>query len=395
MKISAVRILELTGSAEFEGPARGEPIGRPEDVYPEYRRKRRGRKLGEGPWRQEIRHRFIRIETDDGAAGQFGPISAEVWPLILQRLRRHLLGADPLATARLWDILYRTQPHAGGPLMHAIAAVDCALWDLRGRLLETPVYRLLGGPARDHLDAYAQTKGMPHDPEDLAAEANRLVDAGWTRMKVFLNYGPADGRAGMQRNTDVLWTLREAVGDEVELMADAWRAWDLPHALEMVHRLAPLGLRWLEEPLMPHPVQAWRELRSRSPVPVAGGEHAYSRWEHRQLLDADAVDVLQPDPAWAGGLTETLRIVALASAAGVPVCPHTDVLQVSAHLAAACSPAEVPLLEVPAFESNYTAPYFLKSPVRIEAGKAMLPDAPGLGMELDESKIQSQRELEL
>ena len=395
MKISAIHVIEVSGTAEFEGPARSEPIGKPQDVYPEYRPERRGRKLGTGPWRQEIRQFFLRVETDEGLTGQIGPVTPEVCRLVKLRLERPLLGADPLAGARAWDVMFRTQAHAGGLTMHAIAAVDCALWDLRGRQAGVPVYRLLGGPTRDSLEAYAQTKGLPHDRDDLLAEVRRLVDAGWPRLKVFLNHGLADGRAGMQRNADVLRTLREGLGDQVELMADAWRSWDLPYALEMVRRLAPLGLSWLEEPLMPRPVEAWRELRRRSPVPIAGGEHAYTRWEHKELLDAGAVDVLQPDPSWAGGLTETLRIIALASAAGVRLCPHTNILQVSAHLVAACSPAEAPLVEAPVFEANYSAPFFLSDPVVAEGGTVRLPDAPGLGMELDESKIASQREMQL
>jgi L-alanine-DL-glutamate epimerase-like enolase superfamily enzyme len=392
MEITAIRIIEVTGTAAFEGPGRGEPIGKPQDVYPEYRPGRRSRKLAEGPWQQEVTKLFVRVETDEGLAGQFGPVTPDACRLVKLRLERHLLGADPLAGSRAWDVMFRTQAHAGGLMMHAIAAVDCALWDLRGRQSGLPVYRLLGGPTRNPLEAYAQTKGLPHDPDDLLAEARRLSDAGWRRLKVFLNYGPADGRPGMQRNVAVLRTLREGLGDGVELMVDVWRSWDLPYALEMVRLLAPLGVSWLEEPLMPRPVGAWAELRRRSPVPIAGGEHACTRWEHKRLLDAGAVDVLQPDPSWAGGLTETLRIVALASAAGVRVCPHTNILQASAHLAAACSPAEVPLVEVPVFEENYSAPFFLADPVRGEGGTVVLPEVPGLGMELDESKVASQRE---
>jgi L-alanine-DL-glutamate epimerase-like enolase superfamily enzyme len=395
MRISAIRVIELRGTARLDGPLGREPLGKPADVYPEYRSENRGRAPEPaGPRSVHVHQRFLQIETDEGLCGRVGPVEPQVACLARSRLGGHLLGEDPLAVERLWDVMFRTQAHGGaGLLLHAIGAVDCALWDLKGKWASVPVYRLLGGPTRDAIDAYAQTKGMSHHPDHLVGEARRLVDDGWRRLKVFLGYGPADGPAGMQRNVDVVRTLREGLGDEVEIMADAWRAWDYGYARDMLRRLAPFGLRWMEEPLPPEPVSALARLRGQSPVPIAAGEHAGGRWGHKRLLDAAAVDVLQPDVCWAGGISETRKVVALASAAGVEVCPHTHLLPPTVHLLAGTSPGEATLLEFPVFQQNYMAAFFLKDPPRAERGAVALPPSPGLGMEWDESKIESQEEI--
>ena len=330
------------------------------------------------------------METDDGAFGQVGPVAPETAWLARQRLARHVVGRDARAVERIWDVLYRTQAHGWtGLLMHAISAVDCALWDLAGRAAGAPVYRLLGGPTRDRIEAYAQTKGMRHHPEHLLAEATALVEAGWRRLKVFFRHGPGDGLAGMRENERVVRTLREGLPEDVEMMADAWRGWDASYAREMLRRLEPLGLRWLEELLRPEFAAGCARLRREFRTPIACGEHAYARWGHAALLGAGAADVLQPDVTWAGGLTEARKIVVLASAAGVEVSPHTNLLEPTVHLLAAVSPGEATLLEYPVYDETYLAPFFLARRSRAEGGAVPLPEGPGLGMDWDESKIEA------
>jgi L-rhamnonate dehydratase len=394
VKITGLRVIELRGTATLSGPAHKEPVGKPLDVYPEYRPASRAAPPGAARcWRQKVCQLFLRVETDAGVHGQIGPVTQEAAWLARQRLTRYLVGRDALATDTLWDVMYRSQPHGYvGLMMHAISAVDCALWDLKGKAAAAPLSRLLGGPAREHIAAYAQTKGMSHHPDHLLAQARALVDDGWQRLKIFFNHGPADGVEGMDRNVAVVRALREGLGADVQLMADAWRSWEYPYAREMLGRLEPFDLAWIEEPLRPELVAELAELRRATRVPIAAGEHHYTRWGCRRLLEAEAVDVLQPDPMWAGGISETLQIHALASAAGVPVCPHTHLLQPNAHLLAALPAESAPWLEYPVFEDRFLASFFLENPVRAVTGQVTLPGTAGLGMEWDESKIESKTE---
>jgi len=205
--------------------------------------------------------------------------------------------------------------------MMAISAVDTALWDIRGKAAGLPVYRLLGGPTRDAIPAYASCLGMPIDPERLASRAQALKAEGFVAQKWFFRYGPGDGRAGLLKNVEMVRLLREAVGDEVDLMFDAWLGWDVPYTVEMCRRIEPYGPRWLEEPVAPDRLTAYAEIRRQTSVPIASGEHEYTRWGFKALLDAEGVDVVQADPDWTGGISELTKIMALCSAYDKPVIP--------------------------------------------------------------------------
>jgi L-alanine-DL-glutamate epimerase-like enolase superfamily enzyme len=398
MKVSAIRLLHLRGAMEFDGEFWEERLVRPLDLYPQHRGGPPGdlRRGEDGRYRME--GIFLRVETDEGVYGTGGPLPAEQAYIAATQLRPLLLGQDPRATELLWDLVYRAQVHGRkGPSMMALSALDCALWDLKGKWLGQPVYRLLGGPTRETIPAYASALGFSVEPERAAARAKALVQSGFRATKWFFRHGPGSGREGIERNVATVRALREAVGPDVDLMLDAWMSWDLPYAEQMGRRIAEYAPRWLEEPTLPDKLDVYAAIRrALQPlgIPISGGEHEYTRWGLKLYMDGGCVDVLQPDMYWCGGLSETLKICALASTYDLPVVPHGHSVPATCHLIAAMPPNLCPLLEY-LVKWNTIHQWFLKTPVYPENGEVAVAtlDRPGIGMELDESKILEQREL--
>jgi L-rhamnonate dehydratase len=391
MRISDVRLRHVSGRMPVDGEFWEERLIRPVDIYPAYRAMGPEvlPKLEGGAYR--IQTYFVEIETDDGLVGRGGPIPREQAFLIQSELKAHVLGKDGLATELIWDTLYRASVHGRkGLTMMAISAVDCALWDLKGKAFNAPVYRLLGGPTRAEIPAYASALGYSIDPDRAAERARLFAQDGYRATKWFFRHGPADGPDGMVRNAELVSALRGAVGDDVDIMLDCWMSWDVPYAIRMAERLEDYAPRWLEEPVLPDRIQSYAELRRQVRIPIAGGEHEYTRWGLKSLLDAEAVDVLQADIYWAGGITEMLKVAALASTYDVVLIPHGHSTPASAHFIASQSPAVCPLLEY-LIKWNEIHQFFLRTPLKPVGGVVTLPDAPGLGMELDEAKIESER----
>ncbi|MGN6696839.1 MAG: enolase C-terminal domain-like protein [Thermomicrobiales bacterium] len=381
MKITAVRCFQVTGQFEPTQPEERQ-VGLL-DIYPEYAVRPPARSSG-----RESSAVYVRIETDEGPSGLFGPIFPETAPIIRHKLVPWLVGQDPLAGERIWDVLYRQDRHARkGHEMMAISAVDCALWDLRGKIFNLPVYRLLGGPTRDRVPCYASMLGYSHDPSLVRERAQEMQAAGYTAQKWFFRYGPADGLAGMEKNVALVRTVREAVGPTTEIMLDCWMGWDVTYATRMLERIAEYQPRWLEEPVPPDRIGDFAALRRASRVPIATGEHEYTRWGFLQLLQADAVDVIQADPDWCGGISELVKIVTLASAYGRHVVPHGHSVYAAINVIAAMPPATMPLAEY-LVRSQPSAQRFHTRQLRPEHGSFALPDAPGLGIEIDESKVE-------
>ena len=393
MKITDVRLVQVEGTLTHEGKFWEERLVRPVDIYPEYR--------VEGvPWqpqrvaenRYHLQAIYVHVDTEEGVTGLSGPVSETAAFLIARQLKPLLIGQDPRAVELIWDKLYRFAVHGRkGETMMAISALDCALWDLRGKWADAPVFRLLGGPTRETIPAYASALGYSLEPEKVRQRAQSFVREGYCATKWFFRHGSGEGREGMARNLELVRTLREAVGEEVDIMLDCWMSWDVPYTIEMAERMAKYRPRWIEEPVMPDKISSYAQIRAASPVPISGGEHEYTRWGIRSLIEAGAVDVLQPDVYWAGGLTEMVKICALASAFDLPVIPH-DYVVPTVHLLAAQPPAVCPILEY-LIKWNEVNQFFLKDPIRPEGGVVALPTAPGLGIELDESKIEAQCEL--
>ena len=267
------------------------------------------------------------IMTSDGLVGVGNaalapPVTKQV---IDQYLAPLLIGADPWDVEFLWQHMYRKTMAFGrkGIGMVAISAVDIALWDLLGKSARQPVYRLLGGRTKPRIPVYAsRLYSTPLD--ELAAEAQKYRDEGYGAMKLRFGWGPNDGAPGMRKNVDLVRTVREVVGDGVDVMADAYMGWNLDYARRMVPLLEPFNLRWLEEPVIPDDIHGYAELRrlGGGRIPIAGGEHEFTLLGFRELIEAEAVDYIQFDTNRVGGITQARKIAALAEAYGIPVIPH-------------------------------------------------------------------------
>lgn len=392
MKITHVRVFQVEGVLEHEGDYWEERLVRPIDIYPEHKYAEGDRIDPIGPGTYRVVSNFLEIGTDAGIVGLGGPMSLEQAMIIEKQIKPLLIGHDPLATERIWDRMVRSLVHGRkGIEMMAISVVDCALWDLKGKWANAPVYVLLGGPTRTEVPVYASMLGYSLEPELVRERAQQVVRDGFRATKWFFRDGPTDGVAGIQRNLRLAQSLREAVGPDVDIMLDCWMSWSVPYALQMSKRLAEYHPRWLEEPVLPDKIAQYAEIRANSYVPISGGEHEYTRWGHKALLDARAVDVLQPDVHWAGGISEMMKIISLASAYDVPVIPHGN-SGGTIHVLAAWPQTTCPMLEY-LFKWARITQFFYKRPQVPISGMMQLPTAPGLGHELDPGKISKQKEL--
>jgi L-alanine-DL-glutamate epimerase-like enolase superfamily enzyme len=392
MKITHVRVFQVEGVLENDGEFWEERLVRPIDIYPEHKVEifNEMERLPSGHYR--VLSHFVEIGTDAGVTGLGGPMSLAQAFVVEKLLKPLLLGHDPLAIERIWDRMYRSLVHGRkGVQMMAMSVVDCALWDLKGKWANAPIYVLLGGPTRTEIPAYASMLGYSLDPELVHERAQEIVRQGFRATKWFFRDGPTDGVAGIHRNVRLARTVREAVGPDVDLMLDCWMSWDVPYTLQMAQRLEEYHPRWLEEPVLPDKIAQYAEIRANSAVPISGGEHEYTRWGHKALLDARAVDVLQPDVHWTGGISEMMKIIALASAYDVPVIPHGNSAG-TIHVLAAWPETTCPLLEF-LFKWNAVSQYFFKTPLVPVNGVVTLPTAPGLGFELDPDKTARQKEI--
>ncbi|MFC6091319.1 enolase C-terminal domain-like protein [Saccharothrix lopnurensis] len=390
MRIADVRLRRLEGVLPTEGDLWEQRLVRPLDVYPEYRDREDhegGVQTAEG---FHLVSHFVEIETDEGLIGRGGPVPEQVAYVVARDLRHLLLGADPIAGEKLWDQMHRSQVHGrAGNAMLAISAVDCALWDLRGRWLGRPVYRLLGGPTRETVPAYASMLGFSvTDPDLVRQRAVEYRDLGYAAQKWFFRFGPTSGHEGLRRNVELVRTVREAVGDDYDIMFDCWQAMDVTYVRELASRIERYRPRWLEECVMPDRVDSYRELRERLGIPLAGAEHEYTRWGFRRFVDARALDVLQPDIYWCGGLSETLKIAAYATAHDLITIPHGHSAAATLHFSLTQSPIHTPYQE-DLVKWNAVHQHFLRHPVNPVDGLLHAPAEPGLGMDLDTARATS------
>jgi L-rhamnonate dehydratase len=255
------------------------------------------------------------VTAEDGTCGfGIGRYAGPVNPVINDHFAPLLVGEPALATEKLWDMMSRmTSPYsASGLASYAISAVDLALWDLKGKLLGRPVYELLGGPAREAQFCYATGN-----------DTDWYMELGFKATKLACPFGAAQGLDAINLNEAFVAAAREKIGPKVELMLDCWMAFDVEFAVRMAERLKPYGLKWIEDYLIPEDMDGFAEVRARLPwATLATGEHWYVPQTFSTAVSQRLADILQPDIAWAGGITGLLKICHLAEAAGIPVIPH-------------------------------------------------------------------------
>jgi len=390
LKISAVEIWRVDGRHETVRGINAQYQAQAIHIYDE----RRPAPYRDNPAPQKalapISALYLKIRTDAGLDGFYGPIDKEAAIVVDQQLARFLIGKDPLAIEALWDQMYRLNRHARtGHFMMAISAVDNTLWDLRGRYFNQPVYRLLGGPTRPFVEVYGSTLGYSVEPAAARARAVELKKAGFRMQKWFLAYGPGSGADGFRQNVELVKNVREAAGDDADLMFDAYMAWDLNYAITWAKQVEQYRPRWIEEAFSPDKIASFAELRRATTIPVAAGEHIYNRWEAQRYLSAGALNVIQCDPEWCGGVSELLKICALASVYDVHVIPHGHSMHTAVHVVASQSPMTCPMVEdlIIKMQSYH---FFEKEPLVVENGRIPLPERPGFGISLDPAKVEKQ-----
>ncbi|WP_165223423.1 enolase C-terminal domain-like protein [Aquisphaera insulae] len=339
----------------------------------------------------DVFHVLVRVTTDDGLTGlgAIGLGSRAMADAVERLLAPLILGRNPFDVELLWELMFRSTVNIGrkGLILEAISGIDIALWDILGKATGQPVYNLLGGRTREKIRAYASYLYADRDLDRFARMARGYVEAGFTAVKMRFGYGPYDGRAGMRKNVELVRTLREAVGDDVDVMADAYMGWTAQYAIEMIRLLDDYHLAWIEEPVLPDDLDGYARIRASTRTAIAGGEHEFTRYGFKELITRGCVDYVQLDVNRVGGVTEARKIWALAASFSLPVVPHSQNYHnqhlIMAHL-------NSPLSEYlpPDYRDGDTflSELFIGDAVARD-GHITLSDAPGMGVELNEAVV--------
>lgn len=335
-----------------------------------------------GSWRNWV---LVHVDTDAGISG-LGEATLEgkaaTVAAAVAEQERYLVGLNPLQIQHHWQAIYRHAFWRGGPvLLSALSGIEIALWDIKGKALNVPIYALLGGACRDRIRAYTHT-GSP-------AHARELADEGWSAVKL-VPFVPqdtiVDERQALRAGADLVAAVRAEVGWQVDIMLDGHGRLNPATALELAHMVVPHAPVFLEEPVLPENVEALARVAAKSPIALATGERLFTKWGFQAVISRGLVEYVQPDVCHAGGIFECRSIAAMAEANYIRVAPHNPLGPVSTqaclHLAA-CIPnffiQEVVRNDVPWRETLvHPAP-------RVEEGYFALPSGPGLGIELDEA----------
>jgi L-rhamnonate dehydratase len=367
------------GGADYHDQSGGhwidDHIATPMSRYPQYRQSRRSFGIN------VLGTLVVEVEADDGTIGFAVTTGGEPAAYIVEKhLARFVEGADPEDFETIWDQMYFGTQFYGrkGLVVNAISGVDLAVWDLRGRLRQEPVHELLGGAVRDTIEFYA-TGARP----DLAKEM------GFIGGKLPLHHGPAEGEEGFARNMVLLADMRAKVGDDFWLMYDCWMSLDLEYALKLARAAQEYNLKWIEEALSPDDYWGYAALKRDAPegMWVTTGEHEATRWGFRMLMEMECCDIIQPDVGWCGGMSELIKITAMADARSKLVVPHgSSVYSYHFVIAQQNSPFAEFLMMAPEADKVVPmfAPQLLGEPVP-QNGRLNVSalDKPGFGVELN------------
>ena len=341
---------------------------------------------------------FLRIETDDGVVGWGEPVvegRAATVAAAVEELSDYLIGQDPRRINDLWQVMYRGGFYRGGPIpMSAIAGIDQALWDIKGKALGLPVHDLLGGRVRDRIGVYSWIGG--DRPSDTAAAARGAVERGFRAVKMNGTEEMAyiDTRDKVAHAAENVAAVREAVGSNVGIGVDFHGRVHRPMVKPLLRALEPYDLMFVEEPVLTENLGPSLDVLRGAPMPIALGERKYSRWDFRDILALGVVDILQPDPCHSGGITETVKIAAMAEAHDVAIALHCPLgpialatcLQIDAvsHNAA----IQEQSLGIQYNTNNDLLDYLVDPSVfAYSDGAVDIPLGPGLGIEIDEEYV--------
>ncbi len=340
---------------------------------------------------------IVEVLTADGLVGWgecYGP--ARINAAVVESMKPLLVGQDAMRSEWLWHEIYaRFRDHGQkGSIIQGLSGIDIALWDLKGKHLGQPIHRLMGGPIRTEVDAYAtglyrRETGQPE--LYLAEEAAGYRDEGFKAVKLKVGYG-------VDEDVRVTRAVRDAIGPHLGLMIDANHAYDAVAAIRLGRRVEELDIGWFEEPVLPEDVTGHREVRAALTIPVASGECEFTRFGFRELITTRAVDIVQPDTCSAGGLSECKKIADMAAAYGIRYAPHvwgTGValaasLQLLAVLPTFTPPSLNPLEPMLEFDrtEHPIRQALLTTPIEHRAGRVAIPQGPGLGIDIDRAALE-------
>lgn len=339
---------------------------------------------------------FVRLHTDEGISGIGEPSCIGKENAVIGAVRDlepFLIGADPFAIERLWNQMYRTVIWRGGPvLMAALSGVEHALWDIKARALGVPVWQLLGGRVRDRVEAYAWIHGG--EPASYVEDAHRRLEEGFRTVKFtpFEPTGLGVDVAHAKRAEARVAAVREAMGDDIGIAIDAHGVLNPVNAIHMARRIAPYGILFYEEPVLPEYVDAMARVRAEGGLPVATGERVHSRYAFRELLVKEAVDVIQADVGNAGGILEIYKIAAMAETFYVSIAPHNPwsplSTAISLHVDAVVQ--NFLIQEVPTTLAHPDRARLLQQQIETPIdGYFDIPAGPGWGVDLDDDFISA------
>jgi L-rhamnonate dehydratase len=285
-------------------------IANPMSIYPRYREKR-------SSWFGAMTSAIVEIDTDAGIQG-LGTVGGGkgnlARPIIEAQFESLLIGQSPFDIELLWEQMFRASQFYGrkGVVIEVISGIDLALWDIVGKALKQPVFNLIGGKTKDKIPVYVTGN---------LTESH--LRAGFRHVKLALPHGPADGKEGLRRNVELVARTRALIGPDGDIMLDCYMALDVPYTIALVKAVTEFGVLWIEEPVPPDQPDSY--LRIKEAVPdmlITGGEHEFTRYGFRELIERKAVDILQPDIYRTGGLSELRKIAGWASTYNIPVIPH-------------------------------------------------------------------------
>jgi len=347
---------------------------------------------------------FLKISTDDGLAGWGEPIvegHARTVQAAVQEIESYLLGRDPDAIEDIWQTLYRARFYRGGPvMMSAIAGVDQALWDIKGKRYGLPVYQLLGGRVRDKIQVYSWVGG--DRPTEVAQQALDRKQAGFSAIKMNateeMNY--IETFAAVEQVIARVAAVREAVGSGFGIAVDFHGRVHKGMAKALARELDPFHLLFIEEPVLPENNEALRDIAHQTSAPIATGERMYSRWDFKRILQDGYVDIIQPDPSHAGGITETRKIATMAEAYDVAVALHCPLGPIAL---AVCLQLDAGLHNAFIQEQSLGIHYNAGSDLldyledanvfHYQDGYVSIPTQPGLGITVNEPLVRRAAEI--
>ncbi|MBR5381791.1 MAG: mandelate racemase/muconate lactonizing enzyme family protein [Oscillospiraceae bacterium] len=342
---------------------------------------------------------FLTVETDESVTGVAGPLHLPDAAAAFRPLAALLKGQDPYDTARLWHLMYRTCVAPGPAETKAIGAVDIALWDIKCKAAGLPLHKMLGGRVQSRLPVYASSAATAfydgsYDLEEVARYVQDITAQGYVGSKWWIHRGPSDGERGVRDMADLVRTVREAGGPDHKIMIDCWCGWTYEYAMRVCERIKDFDIYFLEEPLLPAQVDAVSRLSRECPVRLALGEHLTGSWDFLRHISGGFRGMLQPDPCWCGGITETIRIMGLISSYDLPVCLHGSSVPLCTQVAATYPIDLIPLNEY-LVNMMERAQWFLRYPVRPENGCLTVGDAPGCQMDINEDRVERETAEEL